>query len=192
MSSPGSSFGHPAGRLPIPRSWVSKSSATPPECSGCKYFVANWQNFAPGTYTVTITATNADGSDTCTTTVTVGDTFCDEVTELNTVYFDFDSSALTADARARLDENLEVLRRCPNICVVINGYTDDVEEDKLRLSQRRADEVRAYYVANGITEDRLRARGLGEAPDANNKEDPGPGDSRARRADSLPTSCAGF
>ena len=36
---------------------------------------------------------------------------------------------------------------------------------KLRLSQRRADEVRAYYVANGIDDSRLRARGLGEAPD---------------------------
>lgn len=34
------------------RSWVSKSSATPPECSGCKYFVANWQGFTAGTYTV--------------------------------------------------------------------------------------------------------------------------------------------
>lgn len=34
------------------RSWVSKSSATPPECSGCKYYVANWQGFTPGTYTV--------------------------------------------------------------------------------------------------------------------------------------------
>ncbi len=145
---------------------------------------------APGTYTVAISATNADGSDTCNVTVTVGDTFCDEVTELNTVYFDFDMSALTADARGRLDENIEVLRRCPNICVVINGYTDDVEQDKLRLSQRRADETRAYYVANGIAESRLRARGLGEAPDANNKEDPGPGDRNARRAESIPVDCA--
>lgn len=143
-----------------------------------------------GNYQIRITATNADGTDTCDASVGVGDTFCDEVTELNTVYFDFGASALTADARARLDENLEVLRRCPNICVVINGYTDDVEQDKLRLSQRRADETRAYYVANGIEESRLRARGLGEAPDANNKEDPGPGDRNARRAESIPVDCA--
>jgi len=145
---------------------------------------------SPGTYTISINATNGDGSDSCNVTVTVGDSFCDEVTELNTVYFDFDMSALTSDARSRLDENIEVLRRCPNVCVVINGYTDDVEQDKLRLSQRRADEARAYYVANGIAESRLRARGLGEAPDANNKEDPGPGDRNARRAESIPVDCA--
>lgn len=35
-----------------PRSWVSKSTAVPPECSGCRYFVANWENFPSGTYTV--------------------------------------------------------------------------------------------------------------------------------------------
>ncbi|HYE95851.1 MAG TPA: PKD domain-containing protein [Rubricoccaceae bacterium] len=142
-----------------------------------------------GTYTITITATNAEGSDTCTVTVTVGDTFCEEVTELNTVYFGYEMSSLTDEARARLDENIEVLRRCPDICVVINGYSDDTERDKLRLSQRRADEVRAYYIANGIDEDRLLARGLGEAPDANNKEDPGPGDRNARRAESIPMDC---
>jgi hypothetical protein len=33
-------------------SYVTKSSATPPECSGCKYYVANWSGFTPGTYTV--------------------------------------------------------------------------------------------------------------------------------------------
>ena len=136
-----------------------------------------------------ITATNADGTDTCDITVRVGDTFCEEVTELNTVYFDYEASTLTAEGRARLDENIEVLRRCPNICVVINGYADDTEADKLRLSERRAQAVRDYYVANGIGQDRLRARGLGEAPDSNNKEDPGPGDRNARRAESIPVDC---
>ena len=144
---------------------------------------------ANGTYTVTITATNADGTDTCTVTVNVGDRFCDEVTELNTVYFDYGMSTLTDEARARLDENLEVLRRCPDICVVVNAYADDQESDKLRLSERRAAEVKAYYVANGIDESRVLARGLGEAPDANSKEDPGPGDRNARRAESIPTPC---
>jgi len=144
----------------------------------------------PGTYTVTITATNATGSDSTTCTVTVGDVFCDEVTELNTVYFDYEMSSLSSEARGRLDENIEVLTRCPNICVVINGYADDQERDKLRLSERRADEAQAYYVANGIDESRIVARGLGEHPDSNSKEDPGPGDRNARRADSIPVDCS--
>ncbi len=144
----------------------------------------------PGTYTVTVTATNAYGSDSSTCTVTIGDSFCDEVTELNTVYFDYEMSSLSSEARSRLDENIEVLTRCPNICVVINGYADDQERDKLRLSERRADEVQAYYVANGIDESRIVARGLGEHPDSNSKEDPGPGDRNARRADSIPVDCS--
>ena len=144
----------------------------------------------PGTYTVTVTATNAYGSDSSTCTVTVGDSFCDEVTELNTVYFDYEMSSLSSEARSRLDENIEVLTRCPNICAVINGYADDQERDKLRLSERRADEVQAYYVANGIDESRIVARGLGEHPDSNSKEDPGPGDRQARRADSIPVDCS--
>ena len=144
----------------------------------------------PGTYTITITATNATGSDTCTVTVNVSDAFCDEVTELNTVYFDYEMSSLSSEARSRLDENIDVLTRCPNICVVINGYADDQERDKLRLSERRADEAQAYYVANGIDESRIVARGLGEHPDSNSKEDPGPGDRNARRADSIPVDCS--
>ena len=147
---------------------------------------------ALGSYTVTITATNAYGSDTCTTTVNVGDSYCSDITELNSVYFGFGQSSLSADARDRLDENIEILRRCPDICVTINGWTDDRESDEMRLSQRRADAVRDYYEANGIDASRLRAVGRGEDPAANSKEDPGPGDSRARRADSIPSSCAGF
>ena len=142
-----------------------------------------------GTYTATITVTNAYGSDTCTIPVTVGDAFCSEITELNPVYFGYRAATLTADARSRLDENLEILRRCPDICVDIMAYSDGQEGDAMRISQQRADAVRAYYIANGIDESRLTAEGRGVAPDANPKEDPGPGDSRARRAVSIPTMC---
>ena len=146
----------------------------------------------PGAYTVTITATNQFGTDTCTIPVTVGDTFCADITELNPVFFGYRDVALTADGRSRLDENIEILRRCPDICVTINAFSDGQEGDAMRISQRRADAVRDYYVAQGIDMGRLRAVGRGVAPDANPKEDPGPGDSRARIATSVPSSCAGF
>ena len=145
-----------------------------------------------GTYTVTATATNAFGSNTCTATVQVIDTFCADVSEFNSVYFDFGSSMLTADARDRLENNLDVLRRCPDICVLVRAYTDDRETDQIRLSQARADAIRDFYVENGIPMDRIRAEGLGEDPNANSKEDPEPGDSRARRGDSIPATCGTF
>jgi outer membrane protein OmpA-like peptidoglycan-associated protein len=145
-----------------------------------------------GSYTARITVTNAAGTNSCTIPVNVGDSFCNTITELNPVYYGFGASTLTADARSRLDENIEILRRCPTICVTINGYADDQETDVDRLSQRRADAARDYYIAQGIDAARLRAVGRGQDPNANSKEDPGPGDSRARRADSIPSSCTGF
>ena len=147
---------------------------------------------APGAYTARITVTNAAGTNSCTVPVNVGDTFCTTITELNPVYYGFGASTLTAAARSELDENIEILRRCPTICVTINGYADDQETDVDRLSQRRADAARDYYIAQGIPATRLRAVGRGQDPNANSKEDPGPGDSRARRADSIPSSCTGF
>lgn len=147
---------------------------------------------SPGAYTVTITASNGTATESCTVSVNVGDQYCTRITDLNSAFFGFNAATLTADARARLDENIEILRRCPQICVNINGWTDDQEGDQTRLSQRRADAVRDYYVSQGIDASRLRATGRGQDPNANSKEDPGPGDSRARRADSIPTSCGGF
>ncbi|MEM1054247.1 MAG: PKD domain-containing protein [Bacteroidota bacterium] len=145
-----------------------------------------------GTYTVTATAQNAFGSDSCTATIEVVDLYCSSVTELNSVYFEFGSSALTASAQTLLDENLDELRRCPDLCVSIRGYADDRETDQLRLSQRRANAIRDYYISNGVDIGRFRAEGLGEDPAANSKEDPGPGDSRARRGDSVPATCGTF
>ena len=145
-----------------------------------------------GIYTARITVSNAAGTNSCTIPVNVGDTFCATITELNAAYFGFGASALTAEGRSRLDENIEILRRCPTICVTINGYADDQETDVDRLSLNRANAVQAYYTQNGIAANRLRAVGRGRDPFANSKEDPGPGDSRARRADSIPSSCTGF
>ena len=153
---------------------------------------ANNAYAAAGTYTATLTATNEMGSDQCTVVVTVVNRRCENVTELNTVYFGYRSAALSAEANTRLDENVAVLRECPTVCVTINGYSDDRESDKVRLSERRAQSVAAYYTSMGISEDRLRARGLGEAPDSNSKEDPGQGDRNARRAESIPQNCATF
>src|SRR5690606_14443942 len=72
-----------------------------------------------GTYTVTLTATNANGTDTRTITVEALDceSICDDITDLNSVYFGQNSSTLTEEGRAALQENIEILRECPDICV---------------------------------------------------------------------------
>ena len=146
-----------------------------------------------GTYRVTITASNDYGQDVCEVMVTVGDAYCQSVSELSAVNFGYGASSLSYDATSRLDETIEILRRCPDICVTINGYSDGAEPgNAMSISQARANAVRDYYVAQGIDASRLRAVGRGIDPTANPKEDPGQGDRLGRRVDSIPGSCAGF
>lgn len=137
----------------------------------------------PGQYTATLTASNEAGTVTCDVPVTIIDTFCDQVTELNTVYFNSGMASLTAEAQSRLDENIAVLERCPGINVQIVGYADSRERNPMRLSESRADAVRAYYEQQGIEGGRLTTEGRGVAPDDNYKEDRGAG---SRRAESIP------
>ena len=147
---------------------------------------------AAGTYEVTITADSPYGTDACTVEVAVGDPYC-STAELGAVRFGYGTAELMAGATARLDANVEAFARCAASCVVINGYADGSEPgDALGVSQARADAVRQYYLARGVDAVRLRAVGRGVALGANAKQDPGPGDSRARRTDSVLSRCGRF
>ena len=110
-----------------------------------------------GVYNVTVTAHNAAGSDTCTSTILVGDAYCEQLTELSPVYFDNNSILLSREARESLDANLAGLRICRNMCITINGYADRTEEEPLNLSAMRAEAVGRYY----NDDSRVRARGRG-------------------------------
>ena len=97
---------------------------------------------------------------------------------------------LTAEARSRLDENIEILRRCPYICVNINGLLGRPGERRGCGSRSTAPTRSARTTSQmGIDASRLRPSAAVCDPYANPKEDPGPGDSRARRAVSIPTMC---
>ena len=69
----------------------------------------------------------------------------------------------------------------PDLRLEIQGHTDDVGDDakNLDLSQRRAESVKAYLVAQGIDEGRLEAKGFGETvPIADNKTKAGRAENR--------------
>ena len=57
------------------------------------------------------------------------------------------------------------LKENPTVTVTIEGHTDSVGTEKSNqlLSERRANAVKDYLVANGISDDRLSAVGYGEA-----------------------------
>jgi peptidoglycan-associated lipoprotein len=83
---------------------------------------------------------------------------------LKPVYFDYDSSDITAEGKAALDANAEVLKRYPAWTVTIEGHCDErgTAEYNLALGERRAVAARAYLVSLGISADRLRTVSYGK------------------------------
>jgi outer membrane protein OmpA-like peptidoglycan-associated protein len=84
------------------------------------------------------------------------------------VNFAYDSAELTSDARITLDRLGGALRdpRLGEFSFVIAGHTDAKGGDEYnqKLSERRAEAVRGYLVAQfGISADRLSAKGYGKS-----------------------------
>ena len=63
-----------------------------------------------------------------------------------------------------LDQAVAVLKQFPQLRLRIEGHTDNVgkPEDNKKLSQARADAVRAYLVSKGVANDRFEAAGFGD------------------------------
>jgi PKD repeat protein len=135
----------------------------------------------PGEYTVSLSCSNCGGSDMRSITIVVTEFRCDDLTELNSVFFTSNSAALSEDASGLLNENAHVLNECTDKLVRIDGYTDRGERSPQSLSDRRATAVEQYYIDNGIPASRVMSRGLGRDPLAGKGVD----GMRNRRADSI-------
>jgi len=84
---------------------------------------------------------------------------------LDIVYFALDAAVIQQRSFPLLDNVARVLTAQPKITKVrVEGHTDDLGNDDYnkKLSQRRADAVRAYLINKGIDAGRLEAVGFGE------------------------------
>jgi peptidoglycan-associated lipoprotein len=83
---------------------------------------------------------------------------------LKPVFYDLDSSDISAAAQAVLDENATLLKRNPSWTVTIEGHCDErgTAEYNLALGERRAIAARAYLVSLGIPAARLRTVSYGK------------------------------
>jgi OOP family OmpA-OmpF porin len=80
------------------------------------------------------------------------------------IEFENGKPALTAAGRDVLDGVVDGLIRTPSIRIQIGVHTDSLGADaaNLKLSQERADAIRAYLVKRGVAPSRLEAKGFGE------------------------------
>jgi OOP family OmpA-OmpF porin len=83
--------------------------------------------------------------------------------ELKGVFFDVDK-AVIKDPRV-LDEAVAIMKANPKITGEVHGHTDSTGSaaHNQRLSERRANAVRDYFIKQGISADRVRAKGFGES-----------------------------
>ena len=80
------------------------------------------------------------------------------------VFFSFDQSSLSSDARATLDRQAAWLQRYPQVTVQLAGNCDErgTEEYNLALGQRRANAARDYLVARGVSGSRVSTISYGK------------------------------
>jgi OOP family OmpA-OmpF porin len=80
--------------------------------------------------------------------------------------FAFNSAALSAAAKTRLDKDvLDRIATCANLeSVVIEGHTDRIgsQQANQKLSEARASTVKAYLVSKGIDESKIETLGMGK------------------------------
>ena len=80
------------------------------------------------------------------------------------VNFDSDKADITPDSAATLDTVVKSLKDWMDVTIVIEGHTDSTNTDahNQRLSDARADSVRAYLVTAGVNAARITTKGYGE------------------------------
>lgn len=80
------------------------------------------------------------------------------------VFFETDSSVLTADGQATLDKQAQWLQQYPQYRIVIEGHADErgTREYNIALGARRATAVVNYLVSRGIPQDRLSTVSYGK------------------------------
>jgi|JI10StandDraft_1071094.scaffolds.fasta_scaffold163777_2 outer membrane protein OmpA-like peptidoglycan-associated protein len=99
-----------------------------------------------------------------------------EISEM--IQFEINKSLLTINSTKVLDGVAKVIKNNPNDVklVQIGGHTDSSGDaaKNLKLSQERADAVKAYLVKKGIDSKRLESKGFGQTkPISDNKTDEG-------------------
>lgn len=97
----------------------------------------------------------------------------EKVTVAADALFDFDKATLRAEGKAKLDEVVAKAGAIKLEVIIAVGHTDRLGSDAYnqKLSQRRAEAVKAYVVGKGIEANRVYTEGKGETQPKTKPED---------------------
>ncbi len=81
------------------------------------------------------------------------------------VLFETGKYALSTDAQLKLAKLSGIIQAHPGLNLAVEGYTDTTgaADFNMNLSQQRADTVRQFLIAQGLSADAITSKGLGEA-----------------------------
>ncbi|MBH83631.1 MAG: hypothetical protein CMP70_03030 [Flavobacteriales bacterium] len=82
---------------------------------------------------------------------------------LRNVFFDTGKAEVKIDSYPELDRLIQLMKDVPSLKIELSGHTDNVGGDAAnqKLSQRRAEAVRAYLVSRSVDGSRVTAMGYG-------------------------------
>lgn len=90
-----------------------------------------------------------------------------------TIYFEYDQSVLTGDAKNTCDVIGGLMKEVPEIRVRIEGHADErgTNEYNLALGERRAKSIQAYLTSYGVSGSRFSVISFGEEKPASEGHD---------------------
>lgn len=128
----------------------------------------------PGSDSASESAPMAPGADVQEASLKVDGVQFDSDPELKSVRFEYDSAQLSDETLTTLKDNAAVMRRRKGVVALVAGHTDErgTVAYNLALGQKRAKEVREYYIRLGIDGRRLATISYGkEMPTCNASDD---------------------
>ncbi len=96
------------------------------------------------------------------------------LSQANAIYFNSGSANLSNESTPLLTQVIDIINKCPELTIVVEGHTDSVGGEQLnqRLSEARAASVAGYLVNAGIPDYQITSIGYGETrPVADNDTD---------------------
>ena len=109
----------------------------------------------------------------------------DDEIKMDNLGFKSESAQLSPLAKAELDNMISMLNLNSSVHIEVSGHTDNIEAlltNAVQLSDARAKNVAAYLVKNGLQENRIKIKAMGNS-DPISKEDTERGREQNRRVD---------